>query len=82
MIACHCNSVCDRTVLNAIAQGATTIDDLSHACGAGARCGGCHDQLDTLVAAVRAVDEAFGADTGFDALADAGDTDLREAALS
>jgi bacterioferritin-associated ferredoxin len=81
VIACHCNSVCDRTVLSAVASGATTIDALSDICGAGARCGGCHDQLDTLVAAARAVDQAFGGSTAFGELPEAGSSDLREAAL-
>ncbi len=60
MIACHCNAVCDNTILGAIADGAGSIDALSARCGAGARCGGCHDVLDTLLAAARAVDAAFG----------------------
>lgn len=65
MIACHCNAVCDRTVLNAVASGATSIDALGEMCGAGVRCGGCHDALDTLVAAAQAVDAAFGTGSGF-----------------
>jgi len=60
LIACHCNAICDRTVMAAIADGADSVDDLGRSCGAGARCGGCHDVLDTLLAAVRAVEEAFG----------------------
>lgn len=75
MIACHCNVVCDRTIMDAIADGAHSIEALAATCGAGANCGGCHDSLDTLLAAARAVEDAFGP------LVHAGRVDVREAAV-
>lgn len=75
MIACHCNVICDRTVMDAIADGADSVEALASVCGAGARCGGCHDSLDTLLAAAQAIDEAFGP------LTHAGKLDMREAAV-
>jgi bacterioferritin-associated ferredoxin len=60
LIACQCNVVGDEPILDAIAEGATSIAALAERCGAGARCGGCHPVLDTLLAAARAVDDAFG----------------------
>jgi bacterioferritin-associated ferredoxin len=75
LIACHCNVVCDSTVMDAISEGATSIEALASICGAGARCGGCHDSLDTLLAAAQAVEEAFGP------LVHAGGVRLREAAV-
>lgn len=60
MIACHCHAVSDRTIMDAVATGATSIEAIGDACAAGSRCGGCHPVLDTLLSAARAVEEAFG----------------------
>jgi bacterioferritin-associated ferredoxin len=49
MYVCHCKAVNDRTVLDAAASGAVTVDDLTRACGAGGDCGGCHRVLQDLL---------------------------------
>jgi bacterioferritin-associated ferredoxin len=40
----------DRTVHDAVAEGARSIEDLQERCGAGAECGGCHPALAELLA--------------------------------
>lgn len=59
MIVCHCNVVNDATVLEAVAGGARDIPAVASVCGAGARCGGCHETIDHLLDAAVAVEEAF-----------------------
>ena len=49
MIVCSCEVVSDRTVNAAIASGASTIQEVSSRCGAGARCGGCWPTLAELL---------------------------------
>jgi bacterioferritin-associated ferredoxin len=51
MILCLCQAVVDRTVGAAIAEGASTLDEIVAACAAGAGCGGCHPSLLALLAA-------------------------------
>ncbi len=50
MIVCCCRAVSDRAIARAIDQGASTVDEVSAATGAGTRCGSCrpqiHDMLD------------------------------------
>ena len=50
MLVCHCLAVNDRAVARAVAEGATTVDDLTARCGAGGRCGGCRPALAELLA--------------------------------
>ena len=50
MILCLCRGVVDRTVGAAIAQGASTLEEITAACAAGADCGGCHSSLLALLA--------------------------------
>lgn len=49
MIVCHCEQVNDRTVRDAIAAGARTLDDVINRCNAGGNCGGCHDSIENLL---------------------------------
>ncbi|MBC7792527.1 MAG: (2Fe-2S)-binding protein [Clostridia bacterium] len=42
MIVCLCHSVSERTLDVVIADGATTVADVTIQCGAGAGCGACH----------------------------------------
>ncbi len=49
MYVCLCRAVTDRTVRKAVAKGAGSVDDLAASCGAGAHCGGCHDELERLL---------------------------------
>ncbi|MGH0036719.1 MAG: (2Fe-2S)-binding protein [Myxococcota bacterium] len=41
MIVCHCNGVSDRTIRKAVRDGASSMGEISAACGAGSCCGGC-----------------------------------------
>lgn len=49
MYVCACRALTDRTVEAAIASGASTIEEISQRCGAGARCGGCWPTLRELL---------------------------------
>jgi bacterioferritin-associated ferredoxin len=49
MIVCLCRAVSDRTLRARIAEGASTVEELGAACGAGTGCGGCHDQIEQLL---------------------------------
>ncbi len=41
MYVCICNAVTERTIREHAAAGVTTLDQLTHATGAGACCGAC-----------------------------------------
>lgn len=51
MIICHCRGVNDATVVDAVDDGACTLDELAEICGGGSDCGGCRPALAQLVAA-------------------------------
>ena len=53
MILCLCRGVADRAVNRAIAEGASTLDDIVATCAAGSDCGACHTMLLTLLAQAR-----------------------------
>ena len=50
MIVCHCTATNDRTVREAIAEGADEVDEVTQACGAGSDCGGCRRTIERLLA--------------------------------
>jgi bacterioferritin-associated ferredoxin len=60
MYVCVCAAVSERDILEAIDQGATTVEDVSFCTGAGKHCGTCARALASMV------DEcaAGGADDG------------------
>jgi bacterioferritin-associated ferredoxin len=47
---CHCRAVTDRVIEDEVARGATSIEELTVRCGAGAECGGCWPALEELLA--------------------------------
>ena len=49
MIVCLCRGVPDQTVQRAISSGATTVEALARACGAGTDCGACVRALAGLI---------------------------------
>jgi bacterioferritin-associated ferredoxin len=49
MIICHCERVSDRVVRNTVMSGATDCDEIARRCGAGGRCGGCHESIQRLL---------------------------------
>lgn len=50
MVVCHCNAVSDREIREQVRAGALDADDIAARCEAGARCGGCIDVVESLVA--------------------------------
>jgi bacterioferritin-associated ferredoxin len=48
-VVCLCTGTSERKVRRAIERGATTVDAIGEACGAGTCCGGCHDTLRSLL---------------------------------
>lgn len=49
MYVCHCRAVTDRVIEGEVSRGATTLEELSTRCGAGAECGGCWPALEELL---------------------------------
>ena len=50
MLVCHCKSVSEREVRDAIRSGACTRRDVARRCaGAGSMCGGCRPLIDELL---------------------------------
>ncbi len=54
MVVCHCLTINDRVIAGYSADPAVTIDDITSACGAGGRCGGCRDTIARLLQRARA----------------------------
>ena len=48
-LVCLCNGVSERKVRKAIANGASTIEQIGQQCRAGTTCHGCHDTLQELL---------------------------------
>ena len=53
MFVCICVAVPDTEIRSCVARGASTVEEVGDACGAGTGCGSCHDKIDTLLAASR-----------------------------
>jgi bacterioferritin-associated ferredoxin len=49
MIVCHCQSVSDRAIRNAVRDGARCRSSVARACAAGRSCGGCTLAIDEIV---------------------------------
>jgi bacterioferritin-associated ferredoxin len=49
MVVCLCNGVPARRIRRAIDAGATTVDEVTAACGAGSCCHGCHPTIEDLI---------------------------------
>ncbi len=49
MIVCHCNRVTDRTIRDAVRDGAGSRAEVSMACRAGRSCGGCAGAIETII---------------------------------
>jgi bacterioferritin-associated ferredoxin len=48
---CLCQGVTDRKVRKAIGHGATTVEEVGRACGAGTGCGGCRPEIEAMLCA-------------------------------
>jgi len=51
MVVCHCELVNDRTITEILTGAVTTVEEVTARCGAGGRCGGCHDSIERLLEA-------------------------------
>jgi bacterioferritin-associated ferredoxin len=49
MYVCVCLAVTDQEVERAIAEGATTREEVTRVCKAGGDCGACHGQIETMI---------------------------------
>ncbi|HEX4336487.1 MAG TPA: (2Fe-2S)-binding protein [Polyangiaceae bacterium] len=49
MLVCHCLGVSDRTIREAVREGAETVDDVHEVCGAGSGCGGCRELVSDVI---------------------------------
>lgn len=45
MIVCSCRRVSDSKIRQTIEAGATTLEQVGAACGAGTGCGACHESI-------------------------------------
>lgn len=50
MFVCHCAVVTDTEIRACVRDGARTAEDVGDRCAAGTGCGGCLDQIDTIIA--------------------------------
>lgn len=53
VIVCHCAAVTDCTIRQLIEAGASTVDDITALCGAGACCEPCREEIGALLYSVR-----------------------------
>jgi bacterioferritin-associated ferredoxin len=53
MFVCLCNGITSQVVADAIANGASTTNQIATACGAGADCGRCRRTLRSLLGVQR-----------------------------
>ena len=60
MIVCICRGASDRTIYEAIDDGARSVRDLQR-CGIGDQCGSCHNVLRKMLSAAAAEREAMAA---------------------
>jgi bacterioferritin-associated ferredoxin len=49
VFVCACLAVTDRTIGAAVADGASTVEDVMARCSAGGRCGACWPELERLL---------------------------------
>lgn len=45
MFVCICFAVTDAKIAEVVAQGATSVEEVTRACRAGGDCGSCHDAI-------------------------------------
>ncbi|MFI5298820.1 MAG: bacterioferritin-associated ferredoxin [Polyangiales bacterium] len=49
MIVCLCKNVSSRVIEGCIADGATTVEEVGEACGAGTDCGNCACEIEDML---------------------------------
>jgi bacterioferritin-associated ferredoxin len=50
VLICHCRAATDREIRRAVRNGATTLREVSRACGAAGGCGGCVEAVLDVIA--------------------------------
>ena len=50
MVVCHCLALNDRSITALFDESVVTFEDVKARCGAGAKCGGCHEAITDLLA--------------------------------
>lgn len=58
MIVCLCEGVSAREIQEAVAKGASCLEEVSKACSAGLGCGSCHDQIQDIILTQKSVASA------------------------
>lgn len=53
MVVCHCELVNDRTIREILSGDVMTVEQVTQRCGAGGRCGGCHESIERLLDAAK-----------------------------
>ena len=48
-IICHCEAVKERTIVESIRRGASSVCEVADMCGAASRCSGCWDSVEDLL---------------------------------
>jgi len=48
-IICHCEAVKERTIVESIRRGASSVCEVADMCGAASRCSGCWDSVEELL---------------------------------
>ncbi len=48
-LICHCRGVREATIVDAIRNGATTVEAIREACGASSECGGCEPAVEAVL---------------------------------
>jgi bacterioferritin-associated ferredoxin len=49
MYVCICRAVTDKQVKSTLEAGATTVAEVTRACGAGGDCGGCEGAIEDMI---------------------------------
>jgi bacterioferritin-associated ferredoxin len=49
LIVCHCQGVSDRSIREAVREGARTVGQVARACRAGRMCGGCRPAICEII---------------------------------
>jgi bacterioferritin-associated ferredoxin len=60
MVVCNCLAVRESTIREVIASGATTVEAVEAACGAGGDCGCCRDEIADLISASAVIAHSLG----------------------
>ena len=66
MLVCHCRGVSDRQIRGAVQGGCTSAREVARTTGAGMRCGGCRENVKSVVRRALADEQAKAGVTRLD----------------